>query len=75
MNNFFLVCGIQYFCGVQQVVKSLMRSFKAKYEIQLHREVKRPYIRGKYVLTAHPPISHGTIGKIVGIFSYSRLVC
>ena len=62
-------------CGERQVVKSLMRSFKAKYEIQLHREVEWPYMRGKYVLTAHTPISLGTIGKIVGIFSYSRLVC
>ena len=55
-------------CGVQQVVKSLMCSLKAKYEIQLHWEVDWPYISGKYVLTAPPPISLDTIGKLVGIF-------
>ena len=51
-----------------------MRSFKAKYEIQLHREVEWPYMRGKYVLTAHTPISLGTIGKIVGIFLYISFI-
>ena len=65
-------------CGVQQGVKSLMRSLKAKYKFQLQREFERPYMRGKYVSTAHTPISLGTIGKLVGILytlSYSRHVC
>ena len=63
---------------MQQGVKSLMRSLKAKYEIQLQREFERPYMRGKYVSPAHTPIPLGTTGKLVGILytlSYSRHVC
>ena len=33
-------------------VESLMRSLKAKYEIQLPWEFERPYMREKYVSTA-----------------------